>query len=349
MDHTPRPRVFIGSSTEGLSVAKALQYGLDHSAEVTIWHQGVFGLSQGTLEDLVRTSRQYDFAVLVLTPDDLTVKRKALGNAPRDNVIFELGLFMGALDRERTFIVHSRDEPLELPSDLAGVTAARYGRRSDNNMRAALGPACMMIEESIVALGSIDPSSNGSARVKSSRTSRARADYDAGPGGGEDDNTAGVQRLRDAMLGDSERGLSALEVAELAGYSVNTVRAYLCDDDRRRTLGDAIRNNDEARARALAIVSKRRADLAVRAEQGDDEPEGDDDEVRRLRDAMLGDAERGLSVEDIAKLTDYTVGTVRSYLANDRRRKQLGDVIRADEKTRARALAIVSRRRRRAG
>jgi hypothetical protein len=49
-----RPRVFIGSSREGHSVAKALQQNLDYSCEVTIWSQGVFGLGEGTLESLAR-------------------------------------------------------------------------------------------------------------------------------------------------------------------------------------------------------------------------------------------------------------------------------------------------------
>lgn len=144
-----RPRLFIGSSTEGLQVAKALQVGLDHSAEVALWSQGVFGLSQGNLEELVRASREFEFAALVLTPDDLLERRGQAGNSPRDNVIFELGLFMGALGRDRTFIVYCRDEALQLPSDLAGVTAATFGRRSDGNMRAAVGVACTLIEDAI--------------------------------------------------------------------------------------------------------------------------------------------------------------------------------------------------------
>ena len=72
-----RPKVFVGSSTEGLSIAKAIQLNLDHEyheCEVTLWSQGVFGLGRGTLEDLVREAGTADFAVLVLTPDDLVMK-----------------------------------------------------------------------------------------------------------------------------------------------------------------------------------------------------------------------------------------------------------------------------------
>jgi restriction endonuclease Mrr len=67
--------------------------------------------------------------------------------------------------------------------------------------------------------------------------------------------------------------------------------------------------------------------------------------IRRFRDEMLGDPERGLTVEEVADLSGYKVNTVRIYLSDDQRRKVLGDAIRGDQKTRGRALAIVSSRR----
>jgi len=141
-----RPRVFIGSSSEGKRVAEFLQLGLNDEMETTIWWQGVFGLSGGTLESLVHATASYDFAVLVLTPDDLVEKRGSQSNAPRDNVLLELGMFIGAIGRKRTFIVYPSDEQLELPSDLAGVTAATYRSRRDTNLLAALGPVCTQIK-----------------------------------------------------------------------------------------------------------------------------------------------------------------------------------------------------------
>ena len=122
-----KPSIFIGSSSEGLEIAMKLQNSLMFCAEATVWHQGVFGLlSVGTLEALVDAAPQFDFAVLVLTPDDLTDSRGIQSNAPRDNVLFELGLFMGVLGRTRTFILTTNSQDLKLPSDLAGVTTARY-------------------------------------------------------------------------------------------------------------------------------------------------------------------------------------------------------------------------------
>jgi predicted nucleotide-binding protein len=146
-----RPNVFVGSSTEGLSIAEAIQLNLDHVCETILWSQGVFGLGRGTLEELVREAATVDFAVLVLTPDDLVTKREKGGQQPRDNVLFELGLFMGKLGCDRTFIVHERRRPLDLPTDLAGITPAMFTRRADNNMQAALGPVCTQLKTAMMA------------------------------------------------------------------------------------------------------------------------------------------------------------------------------------------------------
>lgn len=146
-----KPSVFIGSSTEGLPVAKQLQQSLALVAKCRIWTQGVFGLGEVTLESLVEATREHDFAILVLTPDDLTTKRGQRKSIPRDNVVFEIGLFMGALGRERTFIVYSHDRGIELPSDLAGVTTATFSGENDD-LEVALGGACAKLEQAIVRI-----------------------------------------------------------------------------------------------------------------------------------------------------------------------------------------------------
>jgi hypothetical protein len=143
----PKPTMFIGSSVEGKLVADTIQELLDYELASTVWHQGVFELSGGTLETLVSSLDEYDFATLVLTPDDLIEKRNLKGKSPRDNVLLELGMFIGALGRYRTFIVHSRTNPPLLPTDLAGITTASYEERP--NLQAALGPACTSIKRAV--------------------------------------------------------------------------------------------------------------------------------------------------------------------------------------------------------
>lgn len=149
-----RPAMFIGCSTEGLEIAHAIQVNLDRDCESTIWSQGVFGLGDGTLEALVEKMPLFDFGTLVVTPDDLVYSREETKPAPRDNVILELGLCLGALGRKRSFVVFDRtNTSLKLPSDLAGVTLAGYAPHSDGNLRAALGAPCTEIRDQINKYG----------------------------------------------------------------------------------------------------------------------------------------------------------------------------------------------------
>lgn len=157
MTASTRPTVFIGSSTEGLEIASAIQLNLDHTCDATVWSQGVFGLGSGTLETLVARKDDFDFAILVLTPDDLTTKRKETTPSPRDNVLLELGIFLGAIGRERTFAVYDRNAKLALPTDLAGVTHATYQLHADKNLPASLGAATTLIRASIVERGKRAP------------------------------------------------------------------------------------------------------------------------------------------------------------------------------------------------
>ncbi|HEX8228024.1 MAG TPA: nucleotide-binding protein [Chloroflexia bacterium] len=149
-----KPALFIGSSSEGLEVAQAVEYQLQRDAEITIWNENHFGLGSTTLETLVNSLQRFDFAVLILTPDDFIKSRDIHELSPRDNVMFELGLFMGHLGRARTFIVFDRSAKPKIPSDLAGVTPAAYdGTRSDGNLIAAVGPACTLIRKAMKDLG----------------------------------------------------------------------------------------------------------------------------------------------------------------------------------------------------
>lgn len=89
-----KPRVFIGSSVEGLNVAYAVQQNLLHEAEVTVWAQGVFELSKTTIESLNKTLSENDFAIFVFSLDDLINIKDTIKSTVRDNVLFEFGLFI---------------------------------------------------------------------------------------------------------------------------------------------------------------------------------------------------------------------------------------------------------------
>ncbi|HEX9989218.1 MAG TPA: TIR domain-containing protein [Chloroflexia bacterium] len=143
------PSIFIGSSSEGKEVAEYLQLALEEHFETTIWSQGVFGLAQGTLNALMKASKTYDYAVLILSPDDTLTKRGITQATARDNVIFELGLFMGSLGQEKIFIVYCADDNINIPADLAGITTARYRRHRNGDLQPALGPVALKIRNAI--------------------------------------------------------------------------------------------------------------------------------------------------------------------------------------------------------
>jgi SAM-dependent methyltransferase len=147
------PIAFIGSSTEGGPIAEAIQQNLYEVCESNIWFQGVFAPGNSTLESLVSQLDLYDFAILVFTPDDDMNRRGAASLIPRDNVLVELGLFIGSLGRHRTFVVHQRHSGITIPSDLAGVTLAPYVLPAHSTLQAALGPACAQIRNVIRSQG----------------------------------------------------------------------------------------------------------------------------------------------------------------------------------------------------
>src|SRR5215467_14394883 len=123
-----KPRIFLGSSAQQEKLLQALTRGLADIADVDAWTT-VFNPGVSTLNRLVELTREVDFAAFVFAQDDWTTKaaspEAASGQAsPRDNVVFEAGLFGGALGIRRTFILHANGA--KLPTDLLGLTSIRY-------------------------------------------------------------------------------------------------------------------------------------------------------------------------------------------------------------------------------
>ncbi len=122
-----KPRIFLGSSGKQAKLVQALTRGLSEVAEVKPWTT-VFNPGVSTLDRLVELTLEVDFAAFVFAQDDWTSNQGdaiAQGQAsPRDNVVFEAGLFGGALGMRRTFILHAKGA--KLPTDLLGMTAVRY-------------------------------------------------------------------------------------------------------------------------------------------------------------------------------------------------------------------------------
>lgn len=151
-----KPTLFIASSTEGLPVAEVINANLDHTCECTLWPQGTFKLGSITIKDLITKASAVDFAVFVFTPDDVATIRERQVAIARDNVVFELGLFVGSVGLERCYIVKPRDVEMKLPTDLLGINTADYvPNRSDNDIASALNAACTKIKDRVFELGQL--------------------------------------------------------------------------------------------------------------------------------------------------------------------------------------------------
>ena len=123
-----KPRIFLGSSGKQKKLLDALTHGLEDICHVEPWTTS-FNPGTTTLERLVELSREVDFAAFVFAQDDWTSQsakpsKDSSQGSPRDNVVFEAGLFGGALGMRRTFILHANGA--KLPSDLFGLTSVRY-------------------------------------------------------------------------------------------------------------------------------------------------------------------------------------------------------------------------------
>jgi hypothetical protein len=126
-----KPRIFLGSSGKQEKLLQALTRGLEDVAHVEPWTTS-FNPGTTTLERLLELAHEVDFAAFVFARDDWTTNSPPAsvptgsGQAsPRDNVVFEAGLFGGTLGMRRTFILHANGT--KLPSDLLGLTCVRYG------------------------------------------------------------------------------------------------------------------------------------------------------------------------------------------------------------------------------
>jgi len=137
-------------------LAESVRSHIGDMADVEIWDQNdFFELGKGTLQNLLDELPKFDFAVFVLGPDDEITYRGTPAKAPRGNIVFELGLFMGKFGSKRVFGIFSDQKDLLVPSDFFGVTIVRY--RSEGldvsrlrSCEAATAEACARIRREIL-------------------------------------------------------------------------------------------------------------------------------------------------------------------------------------------------------
>ena len=150
----PRPVVFVGCSAESLPVAQSIQSALQHDPLlIKLWTDDTFEPSSFPIESLERELHGIDFAVLILSTEDRVESKGKTWAAPRDNIVFELGLFMGAVGRQRTFLLCPEGVEAKIPTDLAGMTALTYRAGPEDELATAVSPACNQLRRLVLTAG----------------------------------------------------------------------------------------------------------------------------------------------------------------------------------------------------
>ena len=121
-----KPRIFIGSSMEGIEVAEYIKNQLNSKYECYLWTDDIFKFNESFLYTLLNEASLFDFGILVATKDDFSTIRDKSFDTPRDNVIFEFGLFIGRLGPSRVFVI--QESGAKLPTDLLGITVPQFER-----------------------------------------------------------------------------------------------------------------------------------------------------------------------------------------------------------------------------
>ncbi len=119
-----KPRIFIGSSTEGLEVAQRIKNYFEPDYDCYVWNDGIFHFNEGFLETLLKSASLFDFGFMVFSADDISKIRDKEYDTARDNVLFEYGLFLGRVGLDRAYIL--LEDGVKIPTDLSGLTIASY-------------------------------------------------------------------------------------------------------------------------------------------------------------------------------------------------------------------------------
>jgi hypothetical protein len=158
-----RSTIFIGSSQRAKPLVKSLANLLrlnmtEGEIEVKEWF-GCFPPSRSILDSLMEMCQHADFAAVFLTRDEAVLardeaiqKEKSILLAPRDNCIFEAGLFMGTWGGPRRCFLLSSFEFEKIFSDLHGLAVLRIIETEDHE---TIHSAAAAIEKAIKALGPV--------------------------------------------------------------------------------------------------------------------------------------------------------------------------------------------------
>ena len=115
-----KPSAFIGSSGLKYEIVEAIADRLSDEVDAHAW-KTAFPVGKMTLKALVEEAAAADFGIFIFGADDRLTSEISV---PRDNVVYEAGLFAGVLGTDRSLIVLERKA--KRPTDLKGMTVASF-------------------------------------------------------------------------------------------------------------------------------------------------------------------------------------------------------------------------------
>jgi hypothetical protein len=141
-----KPKIFIGSSKAGYAIAEKVKTNLSNLGDCFLWQDpNVWEPNRSTFENLLKMVSYFDFGVFVATADDLTLTNHKIVIEPRDNVILEMALFLGAMGRDKSFLLV--EEGIKLPTDFSGIYMPRFDTANDKSIKDACDEYSNKIEE----------------------------------------------------------------------------------------------------------------------------------------------------------------------------------------------------------
>lgn len=141
-----KPKIFIGSSKAGLPTAEKVRENLSSVGDCFLWQDpNMWEPNRSTFDNLLKMASYFDFGVFVATADDLTLTNNKIVIEPRDNVILEMALFLGAMGRHKSFLLVEND--IKLPSDFNGIYMPRFDAKDDTSIKSACDEYANKINE----------------------------------------------------------------------------------------------------------------------------------------------------------------------------------------------------------
>lgn len=151
-------KIFIACSSEELELAERARELLSGTFDVTVWSESIleagtigWRINESTLQGLLRATLLFDFVLVIGTSDDVVKSRGIVLGQARDNVTFELGLFIGRLGLKNCALLVEKN--LNVMTDLDGIVLNTFDKKDSETFKRSIAAISLTFQnctESIV-------------------------------------------------------------------------------------------------------------------------------------------------------------------------------------------------------